>query len=68
MATTFDDTEVIGRAERFVGSIPGPQIELTSEQAAKVAQLESLIEEVGEVSFDTEIDILIALMTEIRDR
>jgi len=68
MATTFDDTEVIGRAERFVGGIPGPQIELTSEQAAKVAQLESLIEEVGEVSFDTEIDILIALMTEIRDR
>ena len=68
MATTFEDIQVIGLSERFAGSVPGPQTELTPEQVEKVDQLKSLIVEVGDVTFDTEIDILIVKMTEILDR
>ena len=68
MSITFDDSQVINKSEWFVGKFPGPEGNLSPEQEAKLNQLKTLISEVGELTFDQEIDILIASMTEIRDR
>ena len=64
----FEDTQVVNKSFHFVRNRPFPQEVLTSEQEAKKAQLVELTNEVGVVSFDTEVDVLIAAMTEIRDR
>ena len=68
MALTFEDTEVINRSDWFVGKIFPPQMQFTPEQEAKLSELKSLIQEVGDLTFDQEVDVLIAAMTEIRDR
>ncbi len=68
MSMSFEDIEVVNRSEWFIGRYPGPGATLTPEQEAKLAQLKSLSNEVGELSFDEEIDVLIIAMTEIRDR
>ena len=64
----FTDTQVIERSATGGNAMPLGEDPLTPEQEAKLEQFRALVGEVGEVSFDTEIDILIALMTEIRDR
>ena len=64
----FKDTQVVNKSFDFVSQRPFPQEVLTSEQEAKKAQLVELTNEVGAVSFDAEVDALIAAMTEIRDR
>jgi hypothetical protein len=64
----FIDTLIIEVSSSFSTEMPRPNIPLTPEQEAKLEQLRVLVEEVGEVSFDTEVDVLIAAMTEIRDR
>ncbi len=64
----FTDTQIIERSATVGNAMPLGEDPLTPEQEAKLEQLRALVVEVGEVSFDTEIDILIALMTEIRDR
>ena len=43
-------------------------MQFTPEQEAKLSELKSLIQEVGDLTFDKEVDVLIAAMTEIRDR
>ncbi len=68
MSMSFEDIEVVNRSEWFIGRYPGPGATLTPEQEAKLAQLKSLSNEVGELSFDEERDVLIIAMTEIRDR
>ena len=67
MAFSFEDTQVINRSDWFSGNVPGPQLSLTDAQQAKLDQLNALIVEVGDIDFDTEIDLLIQKMTEIRD-
>ena len=64
----FIDTQIIKASYYFSTEMPRPDIPLTSEQEEKLEQLRALVEEVGPVSFDTEVDVLIAAMTEIRDR
>ena len=66
----FNDTAIINRTRYFVDAMQEPTVSglLTDAQQGKLATLDSLLTEVGDVEFDTEIDILIALMTEIRDR
>ncbi len=68
MAITFEDSQVINRSEWFVGGFPGPGQELTPEQQVKMDSLKSLLSDVGEMTLDEELDVLIAAMTEIRDR
>jgi hypothetical protein len=63
----FKDSQVIERAGFFSNAYPAPGVPLTPEQEAKLEQLIVLVEEVGAVPFDTEIDILIIAMTEIRN-
>jgi len=67
MSISFEDSQVISRSEWFIGKYPGPVMTLTPEQEAKLAQLKLLSDEVGELTFDEEVDILIIAMTEIRD-
>ncbi len=67
MSMSFEDSQVINRSEWFVGKYPGPGQELTPEQQAKMDLLESLLSEVGELTFDEEVDVLIVAMTGIRD-
>lgn len=67
MSMSFEDSQVINRSEWFVGGFPGPGQELTPEQQAKMDLLESLLSEVGELTFDEEVDVLIVAMTGIRD-
>ena len=64
----FRDTQIIEKSYAFSTDMPRPEAPITPEQEAKLEQLRVLVEEVGEVSFDTEVDVLIAAMTEIRDR
>ena len=64
----FRDMRVIEVSSSFSTEMPRPDAPLTPEQGAKLEQLRVLVGEVGEVSFDTEVDVLIAAMTEIRDR
>ncbi|MBE44266.1 MAG: hypothetical protein CMO16_03690 [Thaumarchaeota archaeon] len=40
----------------------------TDEQKIKLATIESLINEIGEISVDTELDATITALTEIRDK
>ena len=68
MSMSFEDSEVINRSQWFIGRYPGPGATLAPEPGAKLAQLKSLSNEIGELTFDEEIDILITAMTEIRDR
>jgi hypothetical protein len=68
MSMSFEDSEVINRSQWFIGRYPGPGATLTPEQEAKLAQLKSLSSEVGELTFDEEIDILIIAMTEINNK
>ena len=64
----FRDMRVIEVSSSFSTEMPRPDVPLTPEQEAKLEQLRVLVDEVGKVSFDTEVDVLIAAMTEIRDR
>jgi hypothetical protein len=66
----FLDTTIINRSRSFADTMASPAIEvlLTDAQKAKVSTLAGLLTDVGNMDFDTEIDILISLMTEIRDR
>jgi hypothetical protein len=67
MSISFEDSEIIHRSQWFIGTYPGPGGTLTPEQEAKLALLKLLYGEVGELTFDEEIDILIIAMTEIRN-
>ena len=64
----FRDMRVIEVSSSFSTEMPRPDVPLTPEQETKLEQLRVLVDEVGKVSFDTEVDVLIAAMTEIRDR
>jgi len=65
----FRDISVIDKSRQFADTVSGPPADsLTPAQLVKLNNLEGLIEDVGDPSFDTEVDVLIAAMTEIRDR
>jgi len=68
MDITISDIQIIQRAHAVVAALQGVPVELPEELKTMIAELATLTEEMGNVSADIELPLLINIMKEIKNR